>query len=202
MKAATLGVALLILATAVSPAPAQMAPGGLRPGDMVRLKIWREPDLSGEFQVDENGNAVFPKLGPLAVTHLSAASLKDLLVRRYTDYLRDPSIEVRLLRRVSVSGEVRSPGLYQVDQTETIADVLAKAGGATTEGKGDRIELRRSEGGQPIMLHREAPLFSSGVRSGDQIFVPPRSWFSRNAGPLIGAGLTAAAIVVTTIIKP
>ena len=202
MKTAFFSVVLSFLAAAGSPARAQLAPEGLRPGDMVRLKIWREPDLSGEFQVDENGNAVFPKIGQIQVTRLSAASLKDLLVQRYTTYLREPSIEVGLLRRVNVLGAVRSPGLYQVDQTETIADVLAKAGGATSEGKGDRVELRRNQGGQTITLRRDAPLFTSGVRSGDQLYVPPRSWFARNTGPLLGAGLTATAIVVTTLLKP
>src|SRR6476469_7553495 len=37
----------------------------LQPGDLVRRKSWREPDLSGDYRVDENGVAVFPKIGPL-----------------------------------------------------------------------------------------------------------------------------------------
>ncbi len=133
------------------PAP-ERARVDLRPGDRVRLSIWREPDLSGEYQVDERGEVVFPKLGAMRVIDLSADSLKQLLVHDYTAYLRDPSVEVTLLRRVNVLGSVRSPGLYQVDQTETIADVLAQAGGPTPDGKPDRVELRQGR-----RKHRHPP---------------------------------------------
>ena len=145
---------------------------------------------------------VFPRIGPLSVTRLSADSLKHLLVQSYTVYLRDPAIDVGLFRRVNVLGSVRSPGLYQVAQTETIADVLAKAGGTSPDGKTDRVDLLRRGDTTPIRLQRSALLFRSGVRSGDQLFVPPRSWFARNSGALAGAGITATAIIIATVVKP
>jgi polysaccharide export outer membrane protein len=169
---------------------------------MVRLKIWREPDLSGEFQVDERGEVVFPKIGPMLVTRLSADSLKTLLVTTYATYLRDPSVDVTLLRRVNVLGAVRSPGLYQVDQTKTIADVLAQAGGATPDGKPDQVELRRGGTASGIRLTRDTHLFESPIQSGDQLWVPQRSWFARNSGPLVAAGITATAIVIATLLRP
>ena len=202
MRTAIIGAALLIQTAAITPARAQVTREGLRGGDMVRLKIWREPDLSGDFQVDEHGDVVFPRIGPLSVTRLTADSLKRLLVQSYTVYLRDPSIDVGLFRRVNVLGSVRSPGLYHVGQTETIGDALAKAGGATPEGQSDRVELLRSGDRESIKLQRDAMLFRSGVRSGDQLFVPQRSWFARNSGPLVGAGITATAIIIATVLKP
>lgn len=204
MKSGLLGASLLALAALVAPALPAQAPApatGLQAGDAVRLKIWREPDLSGEYQVDEHGQVVFPKLGPTRVTELSADSLKSMLVQSYTAYLRDPSIEVTLLRRVNVLGSVRNPGLYQVDQTQTIADVLAQAGGATPDGKPDRVELHRAGARTGLRLQRESYLFSSGVHSGDQLWVPQRSWFSRNSGTLAAAGITATAIVVATLLS-
>ena len=202
-KARTFGAILLLLAAA-SPSllSAQTATTGLQPGDMVRLKIWREPDLSGEFQVDERGEVVFPKLGPMQVSLLSADSLKSMLIHSYTAYLRDPSIEVTLLRRVNVQGSVRTPGLYQVDQTQTVADVLAQAGGPTNDGKVDKIELIRGGTRVGINLARDTYLFQSGIHSGDQLWVPQKSWLSRNSGTLVAAGLTATAIIVATVIKP
>src|ERR1700677_767450 len=50
----------------------------LLPGDIVRLRIWREPDLSGDFPVDERGTVVFPKIGPTAVAAMTTDSLKHL----------------------------------------------------------------------------------------------------------------------------
>jgi len=169
---------------------------------MVRLRIWREPDLSGEYPVDERGEVVFPKIGPMLVTRLSADSLRLQLVQTYSTYLRDPSIEVTLLRRVNVLGAVRTPGLYQVDQTQTVADVLAKAGGAMPDGRPDRVELIRDGARVGIRLDRKAKLFDSRIQSGDQLWVPQRSWFARNSGPLVVAGITATAIVVATLIRP
>jgi protein involved in polysaccharide export with SLBB domain len=203
MRSGILGAILLVLVAGVPTAAAQMAPppGGLQAGDMIRLRIWREPDLSGEFQVDERGEVVFPRLGPMRVTNLSADSLRRSLVESYTTYLRDPSIEVTLLRRVNVLGSVKNPGLYQADQTETIADVLAQAGGATPDGKPDKVELLRGGTRTGIHLDRSNYLFSSGVQSGDQLWVPQRSWFSRNSGPLVAAGLTASAIIIATVIR-
>ena len=193
---------IVLLAAGASPLAAQRTTAGLQPGDVVRLKIWREPELSGDNQVDERGEVVFPRLGAMRVTQLTPDSLKTMLVQSYTTYLRDPSIEVTLLRRVNVLGSVRSPGLYQVDQTQTIADVLAMAGGATPDGKPDRVELVRGGSRTGIKLQRGSNLFSSGVQSGDQLWVPQRSWFSRNTGTLVAAGITATAIIVTTVIKP
>ncbi len=202
MRSTLLVVGLAALAALASPLPAQVAANGLQSGDAVRLRVWREPDFSGEYQVDERGEVTFPRLGPIRVVELTADSLKDMLVRSYTTYLRDPSIEVTLLRRVNVAGSVRTPGLYQVDQTQTLADVLTQAGGATPDGKQDRVELRRGGENTGIRLRRDSYLFGSGVHSGDQLWVPQRSWFARNSGSLAVAGITATTLIAVTLLRP
>src|SRR4051812_35889186 len=63
----------------------------LRSGDIVRLRIWREPDLSGEFVIDEQGVVVFPKVGPIRVLGTSSDALRDTLVKSYQVFLRNPS---------------------------------------------------------------------------------------------------------------
>jgi protein involved in polysaccharide export with SLBB domain len=103
---------------------------------------------------------------------------------------------------VNVLGAVRSPGLYQVDQTKTIADVLAQAGGATPDGKPDQVELRRGGTASGVRLTRDTHLFESPIQSGDQLWVPQRSWFSRNSGAVVVAGITATAIIIATLIRP
>src|SRR5205823_84064 len=103
----------------------------IRPGDVIRLRIWREPDLSGDFPVDINGLVVFPKIGQVAAGSMTADSLKRRVVSAYEVYLRNPSIEMIFLRRINVLGAVKAPGLYPVDATMTLADVIAAAGGAT-----------------------------------------------------------------------
>ena len=93
-------------------APAPTSDVAAQPGDKVSLKIYRESDLSGEFVVPEDGIVNFPKIGPVAVNHMSTDSLHNLLITQYSKSLRDPAIEVTVLRRVNVIGAVRSPGFY------------------------------------------------------------------------------------------
>ena len=61
----------LVHAQSAPTAPSDTSGGTLKPGDVVRLKIWREPDLSGDFVVDEHGGVVVPKLGRVPVVGLS-----------------------------------------------------------------------------------------------------------------------------------
>jgi protein involved in polysaccharide export with SLBB domain len=167
----------------------------VRVGDRVRLKVWREPDLSGEFDVDENGVVVLPKVGRLDVKQLTTDSLKALIIQRLSASLRSPSVEVTVLRRVKVLGAVRSSGVFYVDPNTTVSDVLAQAGGVTPEGNQNRFELIRNGERLPVELSRDSRLADSPLQSGDQLRVPERSWFSRNTG-LVGAGLTAVAILL------
>jgi len=156
------------------------------PGDVVRLRIWREPDMSGDYTVDATGRATLPRLGALQVSGLGADSLQRLLVAGYARFLRNPSVEVVLLRRVRVVGAVRAPGLYSADPTMHVRDVLALAGGATPEGRADLVRLDRNGRSTSVDLDRAPRVGEIGLRSGDQLYVPQRSWFARNT-PLVAA---------------
>jgi polysaccharide export outer membrane protein len=172
----------------------------LRPGDVVRLRIWREPDMSGDFPVNETGIVVLPRLGPLNVIAESSGSLRARLVDAYAEFLNHRSIDVTLLRRIQVLGAVRQPGVYPVDPTMTISDVLAVAGGATTDGDPNKLELIRAGQQIPGRISRQSLISESHVRSGDQIFVPERGWARRNSGFLAAAIITASMGVAATLI--
>ncbi|HXE56483.1 MAG TPA: polysaccharide biosynthesis/export family protein [Gemmatimonadales bacterium] len=169
------------------------------PGDILRLRIWREPDLSGEFPVDPTGIVVLPKIGPFDVSSVHPDSLRPRLVQAYQVYLNNPSIEVTLLRRITVLGAVRNPGLYPVDGTMTIADALALAGGAAPDGRRDRVEIRRADRRIVADLSVETRVGDSPLRSGDQLYVPQKSWLSRNPWVFTGALGTLTAVTVALI---
>jgi polysaccharide export outer membrane protein len=160
-----------------------------QPGDIVRLRIWREPDMSGDFTVDTKGVVTFPRLGALQVTRIDADSLQRMLVAEYAKYLKNPAVEVVLLRRVRVVGAVRTPGLYTADQTMRIRDVLALAGGASAEGRIDRVRIDRDGRAVMLNLNRSPSANEFALRSGDQLYVPERSWVARNT-PLVAAILS------------
>lgn len=186
--------------TGTSGARVQPVADVLRPGDLVRLRIWREPDLSGDFMVDETGTVTFPKIGGYEVGSESAASLKEKLVRAYQTYLVNPSIDVVILHRVNILGAVRNPGLYPVDATMTIADALAAAGGTTPEGDADKVEVVRDGRRIQLRLSQRTRLTESAIQSGDQLYVPERSWLSRNTG-IITALITASVSLTIALVR-
>lgn len=199
-------LALALLPVSPTPARAQSAASPetefLRPGDLVQLKIWREEDLSGEFAVDAGGVVVLPKLGPLNVLGVRPEALKEAILEGYGRYLRNPSIEITFLRRVNVLGEVREPGLYPVDPTMTISDVLALAGGTTPEGQGNKLQLFREGRRIETRITERSRVADTPIRSGDQLYVPQRSWLSRNSGvvaALVSGGVSLLfALIVTS----
>jgi polysaccharide export outer membrane protein len=171
-----------------------MAAFALAPGDALRLRIWREPDLSGEFMVDENGVVNLPKLGPIRATEESVGALKAKIISSYAAYVTQP-VEVTPLIRVRVLGAVRTPGLYRVEPIMTLSDAIALAGGTTGAAKGDHVRLIRD--GRPVdaQLSPNAALAESPLRSGDHLFVPERSWLSRNPGVVFGSVSAAATLL-------
>ena len=170
----------------------------LLPGDIVRLRIWREPDLSGDFPVDEAGTVTFPKIGPFMVSDYTVAGLKAKLLESYAVYLRNPSVEVTMLRRINVLGAVRNPGLYPIDPTMTIADALAVAGGAIPTGDPHHVVLVRNGKHVTEALTAETNIAETPLRSGDQLFVPERSFVVRNSG-LVAAGLSVTASIIIAL---
>jgi protein involved in polysaccharide export with SLBB domain len=184
-------------AAPADPAPGAYADKPLRPGDTVRLRIWREPEMSGDFMVDEDGMVVLPRIGRWQVVDGSAQTLEDRLVRAYEKYLQHTSIDVILLRRVQVLGAVRNPGLYPVDATMTVSDALALAGGATGQGDPDRVELIRRGERIDARLSANTRIAESPIQSGDQLYIPERNWFSRHSG-VLAAGMTSLLIAFLT----
>ena len=160
-----------------------------RPGDRIALKIWNEPEMSDTFNISERGEATLPKLGSVRVIDLPLAELQDSLRRAYAVYLRNPSVEIAVLRRISVQGEVRQPGIYLADLTMGLPEIIARAGGYTEAGNPRNIVIVRE--GRRIRHGRDAAggPFAAELRSGDQVFVRPRSALARNPMAWIGGAI-------------
>jgi protein involved in polysaccharide export with SLBB domain len=172
----------------------------LQPGDAIALEVWRDSDLSHEYRIDERGIVTFPLIGEMEVTGYSPDSLRTVLVSRYSEYLRDPTITVTMLRRISVLGEVKVPGLYPIDQTMTVLDAIALAGGITKDANRDQIRLVRDGRVYSQPLSETVLVGSLPIRSGDQIVVGQKSWINRNIG-IVAALITATAVILAASIN-
>lgn len=196
LLAVAAGAASAQTASADTPAPAN----SLLPGDVVRVAIWQEEDLSGDYVVDEDGSVVLPLLGRRQVVGIEPDRLRERLTEEFSEYLVNVAVNVTLLRRVVVLGEVRVPGQYTIDATQSLADLIARAQGITPDGNANDIQLLRD--GQRYRANLGATsLGDAGIRSGDQIVVGKRSWFSRNFPSIVGMASLVANVVTVIIVS-
>jgi polysaccharide export outer membrane protein len=189
-----LAVPIWVALAARAPAQAivQQSSASLRPGDSLRVRVWREPDLSGVFMVDEHGDLTFPRLGRRSVVDVPIDSIRARVQREYAEFVRDASVEITPLYRVRVNGAVRNPGLFTVDPTMSVGDAIGLAGGVSPEGRKGRVDLVRDGRRIATSISPSSRLVELALRSGDELYVPERAWVSRNTGLLFG-GLSALA---------
>jgi polysaccharide export outer membrane protein len=164
----------------------------------VKLFVWREPDLSRDYEVDGFGRIDVPMLGLVTVAGLSPDSLRRMLEVRFSKSLRTPTIEVSMRRRISVLGSVRTPGVFQVDPYVTVAAALAMAGGTTGDARTDYVRVLRGNTTLDTKVSARTLIADSPVESGDQLFVPDRGWITRNL-VLISTALSAASWLIISL---
>jgi protein involved in polysaccharide export with SLBB domain len=164
----------------------------LGPGDGLRLRIYREPDLSGEYVVDERGVVVLPKIGEWRVTGIPADSVRGAIRAALRQFLATESIEITPFRRVAVTGAVLKPGLYPVEPSMSVADALILAGGVAPIGKESVVLLRVAGARSGTEVLAETRVWDTGAGGTRQLHVPQKPWAQRN-GTLL-ASLTISAI--------
>jgi polysaccharide export outer membrane protein len=184
------------------PAPRQEgarldAPGAVAPGDRIILRVWREPSWSDSLVVGPDGAVTLPRVGRFVASGLTPLSLADSVRTRLAFYLRDPSIDLVVLRRVAVLGAVKKPDVYFVDPVTSLREVLAIAGGIDDSGDPNRIEIVRDGASQRLGKWREVAESTAPVRSGDQVIVGRRAWFTRNALTVV----SSVAVIVSVLLS-
>ena len=203
MERIRLFTALVLAGLSLAGAAAAQAPSGeleLRPGDAVRLAVEDEPQLTGDFSVVEPGRVLLPEVGLVPVAGRPFSEVEREVRRAYGRVLVDRAVVVVPLVRIAVLGEVRQPGLYPVDPTQSIADVLALAGGTTPAADARRHTLGRDGSPGHVRLTPGQPTLASGLRSGDRIVVGQRGWLRQNLSVVVGASASVLAAAVTSLI--
>jgi polysaccharide biosynthesis/export protein len=105
---------------------------------------------SSGFLVDETGNIEYPQLGTLHIEGLTREEVANLVKSKLENVLDNPSVMVRFLNfKVSVLGEVRSPGTYTFPtERVTILDAIGLSGDITDFGKKSTVMVVRENNGQ------------------------------------------------------
>ncbi len=110
-------------------------------GDMVRVTVFRNPDLTTETRVSDQGTIPFPMLGEVQVAGMSPQQVGKRIADKLSSgkYVVNPEVQVTMMqvnsRQVSVLGNVNKPGRYAIDTVNTkLTDFIAAAGGVAAPG--------------------------------------------------------------------
>lgn len=196
---------LLLLALFPAHAGAQAAPQAhdprILPGDLIRLQVWRESDWDGDYLVDQFGVVSLPLVGDVQTAGLTQSALKEHLRQAYEREIRPLALTLLVLKRVRVSGEVRSPGIHPLDPTMRVADALILSGGRTGDGKADEVLLRRAGQTEAVDVLVDTRLSELALETGDELIVRQRPWVSRNAIGVLGSGMGLLGLVIALLVR-
>lgn len=137
----------LLCSTVVWPLPvdAQGAAYRLGSGDKLRVTVFNEKDLSGDFDVSDQGLVAMPLIGQVRVGGLTISEAQQLITEKYgKDYLVSPRVNVEVLnyRPFFILGEVKNPGSYPYVSGMTVLNAVALAGGYTPRGNRSNITVK------------------------------------------------------------
>jgi polysaccharide biosynthesis/export protein len=121
--------------------------------DTVSVKVFRMPDLSGDYQVDLTGQISMPLIGEVRAVDMTTAQLDETLTRRFGEkYLENPDISVGVKesarRNITVDGAVKNAGAFPATGETTLMQAVALAGGVTEDANAKRIAVFRTISGQ------------------------------------------------------
>ena len=156
--------------TQTSPAQAYI----LGPNDRIRVKVFGEQDITGEYEVDSGGYVSIPLAGHVRAAGLTTRQVERAIVSALSKgIVRDPrvNVEIALYRPYYILGEVKKSGEYPYRVGLTVLDAVASAGGFTYRANEDKVYLRRSGSAAEEIHPLSAPIL---VYPGDNIRIPER----------------------------
>jgi polysaccharide export outer membrane protein len=146
----------------------------LQGGDRIRVIVFGEDKLTGDYDIDPGGFVSLPLAGTLQAAGLTKAELEKLLTQKFhSSYLRDPKVTVDIasFRPFYVLGEVLKPGEYPYKSGLTVLSAIAVAGGQTYRASNSTILIKRAGDTQlkSYDMSADVPIYP-----GDLIRLPQR----------------------------
>lgn len=142
--------------------------------DKLRINVYGEQDLSGEFFVDDTGHVQLPLVGQVTAAGLTVHQFLDEVKTALSDgYLRDPkvSVEVQTFRPFYIMGEVNKPGEYPYESGLTVRRAVALAGGYTYRANDSKVYIRHVGTTDEITVNVSS---DERIAPGDIVRVPER----------------------------
>jgi polysaccharide biosynthesis/export protein len=165
------------------------------PNDRLRITVWNQEDVSGEYVVSADGSFTFPLIGRVVAAGLTLAKLEGELKQLLTaGYFKNPQITAAVLeyrsKRIFIMGSVRQPGAVPLTGETSLIEALAHAG-STTPDAADHVFILHSQGAEgPVLPGQDASASVKRVdlrelnagqlpasvvlQDGDTVYVPPK----------------------------
>ncbi len=178
--------------TTAANVPAEVAEYKLGPGDVIRIAVYQNLDLSLETRLSDGGVISYPLLGGLRVGGLSVGEAEKLIASGLVkgDFVKNPQVTVVLMQargsQVSVLGHVGRPGRYALEQAGTrLSDVLALAGGVLTNVGGDLITVVGTRNQQAFRKQVDLPTVFTGAQRSEDLVLQGNDVVYVERGPLV-----------------
>jgi len=156
------------------PSASQPATYVLGPNDRIRVKVYGESEITGEYEIDASGQVSVPLAGRLRAAGLTTRQLERSITSALSKgIVRDPrvNVEIAIYRPYYILGEVKKSGEYPYRLGLTVMDAVASAGGFTYRANENKVYLRRAGGGGEEIYALDSPV---PVFPGDNIRIPER----------------------------
>jgi polysaccharide biosynthesis/export protein len=116
-------------------------------GDILKVVVWKEPQLSGQAPVSTDGTITIPLAGAVSASNRTCADLQDDLTERLSKFTEKPYVTVSVTEARSqifyALGEVKKPGVYPLAAGEVLSQALAEAGGLTDFADASAVRVVR-----------------------------------------------------------
>ncbi|MBU1222284.1 MAG: polysaccharide export protein EpsE [Gammaproteobacteria bacterium] len=123
-------------------------------GDVLRITVYGQPDLTTEARVGESGSITFPLIGEVKLAGTTPAQGETEIAQRLSKggFINEPFVTLNVVQyrsqQISVLGRVNRPGKFTLEKVSRVTDVLALAGGIAADGA-DTVTLVRTRDGKP-----------------------------------------------------
>jgi polysaccharide export outer membrane protein len=147
----------------------------LGPADQVRITVFNEPDLTGQYVVGSQGTIAYPLVGSIRASGLTVLEFPSALQTALSEFVRNPSVSVEVAnyRPFFILGEVQRPGTYPYSASLTVMNAVATAGGFTYRANRGRVFVRHAneteERSYPLTVATPV-LPGDTVRIGERLF--------------------------------